>query len=154
MSDAIVKYQDRIPLPPDELLRFLKKLLDDAAARGRTFVCHEPRGAELIEDDDGAVVGLRISMVGPAGREFYDIPAWAIADVPADEADTLGLQSGAVRDCLEEFCNDIDASGGCTRAAGDDRLEIAAVPEWSDLAVTYENACRALLRAPVVEDDP
>lgn len=57
--------------------------------------------------------------------------------------------SKAIRDALEEFCMDIESTGGLVKG-NHGPLAPAADPDWSDLGDTYIKACKALKRKPQI----
>lgn len=54
------------------------------------------------------------------------------------------------RRVLEEFCDDIESTGGIVRQSPFSSAPFAD-PEWTNLGATYEHACAALGRPPKVE---
>jgi hypothetical protein len=55
---------------------------------------------------------------------------------------------------LNEFCDDIESTGGLTDHDGES-VGVVADPAWFDLAVTYVRACHALGREPMTHNvDP
>jgi hypothetical protein len=59
------------------------------------------------------------------------------------------LSQDKIREALEEFCHDIEQTGGIIpNPEGDATFVPDADHEWVDLADTYVKACRALGRSP------
>jgi hypothetical protein len=61
-----------------------------------------------------------------------------------------GLKAGrdALAPVLKEFCDDVEAAGGCFYEDGVPHVN--GDEEWTDLAYTYLNACKALGRKPLI----
>lgn len=94
----------------------------------------------------------RVRLVSAAGDRavVLDCRTGAFSNVPLEQLRAVTIDP--VRDALKEFVRDVGCTGGIGRGVDGEEAPLAS-PEWTALAPTYRNACRALGLPPVVEAD-